>query len=95
MLSKGNIVPSLHNASITQVLEAIRIGPKPMPIFGNNQLSDRQASAIAQYVQSLHYPANPGGLGIGHFGPIGEGFVGIIVGLGVLLVASRLMGNRG
>ena len=95
MLSKGNIVPSLHNASITEVMEAIRIGPKPMPIFGNNQLTDRQASAIAQYVQSLHYPAEPGGLGIGHFGPIGEGFVGIVIGLGALLVASRLMGNRG
>lgn len=95
MLSKGNIVPSLHNASLTQVMEAIRIGPKPMPIFGNNQLTESQASAIARYVQSLHYPADPGGLGIAHFGPVAEGFVGIIVGLGALLVASRWMGNRG
>lgn len=95
MLSKGNIVPSLHNANATQVVEAIRIGPKPMPIFGNNQLTEQQASAIAHYVQYLHYPTDPGGLGIGHFGPVAEGFVGIIIGLGTLLVASRWMGNRG
>ncbi len=95
MLSKGNVIPTLHNANITQVLEAIRIGPKPMPIFGNNQLTAKQASAIAQYVEYLHKPANPGGLGLGHFGPVAEGFVGIIVGLGVLLLFSRLIGTRG
>jgi ubiquinol-cytochrome c reductase cytochrome c subunit len=95
MLSKGNVVPSLKNANITQVLEAMRIGPKPMPIFGNNQLNASQASAIAHYVQYLHKPADPGGLGIGHFGPVAEGFVGIILGLGALLLASRWIGNRG
>ncbi|MBO0692198.1 MAG: cytochrome c [Acidimicrobiaceae bacterium] len=95
MLSKGNVVPSLHNASITQTLEAMRIGPKPMPVFGNNQLNERQASAIAHYIQYLHYPTSPGGLGVGHWGPVAEGFVGIIIGLGALLVASRWIGNRG
>jgi ubiquinol-cytochrome c reductase cytochrome c subunit len=95
MLSKGNVIPSLRNANTTQVLEAIRIGPKPMPIFGNNQLSPKEASAIAHYVQYLRHPADPGGLSLGHFGPVAEGFVGIIVGLGSLLIISRLIGNRG
>lgn len=95
MLSKGMVVPGLKNANVTQVLEALRIGPKPMPVFGNNQLTASQASAIAHYVQYLHKPADPGGLGIGHFGPVAEGFVGIIVGLGALLLASRWIGNRG
>jgi ubiquinol-cytochrome c reductase cytochrome c subunit len=95
MLSKANVIPSLDNATATQVLEAIRIGPKPMPIFGNNQLTHKEASAIAHYVEYLHTPASPGGLGLGHFGPVAEGFVGIIVGLGSLLVISRLIGNRG
>lgn len=95
MLSKGNVIPSLINANATQVLEAIRIGPKPMPIFGNNQLTHREASAIAHYVEYLHTPADPGGLSLGHFGPVAEGFVGIIVGLGALLFFSRLIGTRG
>ncbi|MBV9662285.1 MAG: c-type cytochrome, partial [Acidimicrobiales bacterium] len=53
MLSKGNVVPSLHNASVTQAAEAARVGPRPMPVFGSSQLSDQQVSAIAQYVQYL------------------------------------------
>ena len=62
ILSKGNVVPSLHNANLTQVAEAIRVGPQPMPVFGPAQMSDQQMSAIAHYVQYLHQPANPGGL---------------------------------
>lgn len=95
MLSKGNVIPSLHNASLTQVAEAVRVGPMPMPVFGSGQLSNQQVSAIAQYVQYLHNPTNAGGLGISHFGPIAEGFVGIVLGFGILLLASRLIGNRG
>ncbi|MDQ6784181.1 MAG: c-type cytochrome [Actinomycetota bacterium] len=95
MLSKGNIVPGIRNANELQTAEAVRIGPRPMPIFGTNQLSDQQVSALAHYVQYLHHPANRGGLGISGFGPVAEGFVGIILGFGILLVASRLIGNRG
>jgi ubiquinol-cytochrome c reductase cytochrome c subunit len=95
MLSKGNVVPGLHNANITQVAEAIRVGPKPMPVFGPQQMSDQEMSAVAHYVQYLHQPANPGGLGISHFGPVAEGFVGVIFGFGILLFAVRMIGTRG
>lgn len=95
MLSKGNVVPGLHNANELQATEAMRIGPRPMPIFGTNQLTDEQVSAIAHYVQYLHHPANHGGLSISGFGPVAEGFVAVILGLGVLLMASRFIGNRG
>lgn len=95
MLSKGNVIPSLHDANRTQVAEAIRVGPKPMPVFGQGQLTDQQVSAIANYVQYLHNPNNRGGLGISHFGPVAEGFVGIIAGFGAILAISRLIGNRG
>ena len=95
MLSKGNVIPSLHNANMTQSAEAIRIGPKPMPTFSTAQMSDQEMSAIAHYVQFLHQPADPGGLGISHFGPVAEGFVGVILGFGVLLLAVRMIGTRG
>jgi ubiquinol-cytochrome c reductase cytochrome c subunit len=95
ILSKGNVVPSLHNASLTQVAEAIRVGPKPMPVFAPSQMSDQQMSAIAQYVQYLHQPADPGGLGISHFGPVAEGFVAVLFGFGILLFAARMIGTRG
>ena len=93
MLSKGNLVPGLHNANITQVMEAPLIGPKPMPIF--SQLTHAQLSAIAHYVQYLQHPQDPGGAGISHFGPVAEGFVGVLIGFVLLWFASRMIGNRG
>jgi ubiquinol-cytochrome c reductase cytochrome c subunit len=93
MLSKGNVVPSVRNASLTQAYEAPLIGPAPMPVF--KQMTHAQLSALAHYVQYLHKPSDPGGFGIGHFGPVPEGFIGILVGFVLLWFASRMIGNRG
>jgi ubiquinol-cytochrome c reductase cytochrome c subunit len=95
ILSKGNVVPSLRNANLTQVAEAIRVGPRPMPVFGPAQMSDQEMSAIAHYVQYLHHPSDPGGLGLGHFGPVAEGFVGVVIGFSLLWFATRMIGTRG
>ena len=94
-LGYGDIVPSLSSASTLDVVEAMRTGPRPMPVFGPQTLSDRQASDIAAYVQYLHHPDDRGGLGLGHIGPIPEGFVGWVVGMGALLLVARLIGTRG
>jgi ubiquinol-cytochrome c reductase cytochrome c subunit len=92
MLSKGNVVPSLHNANIIQAAEAPIVGPKPMPKFN---FTPQQQSAVAQYVEYLQHPDDPGGAGIGHFGPVVEGFFAIGVGFVLLWFASRMIGNRG
>ena len=93
MLSGGDVIPGLHDANLTQLAEAPLIGPLPMPKF--SELTNAQLSAIAHYVQYLHHPADPGGLGISHFGPVAEGFVGILVGFVLLWFAARMIGTRG
>jgi ubiquinol-cytochrome c reductase cytochrome c subunit len=94
-LGYGDIVPALRSASPLDVAEAMRVGPKPMPVFGPQTLSDQQVDDIATYVQYLHHPDDRGGLGLGHLGPIPEGFVGWVVGMGTLLLIARLIGTRG
>jgi ubiquinol-cytochrome c reductase cytochrome c subunit len=94
-LSHGYVVPSLRSATPTQIAEAIRVGPRPMPNFGPGQLTDQQISSIADYIAYITGRPDPGGLGIAHFGPVPEGFVGILFGLGILLVVARIIGNRG
>jgi ubiquinol-cytochrome c reductase cytochrome c subunit len=93
-LGYGDIVPSLHHASRLDVAEAARTGPGPMPVFGPNTLTEQQISDIATYVEYLHHPDDPGGLGLGHLGPIPEGFVAWVVGIGLLLLVARLIGTR-
>lgn len=93
-LGYGDIVPSLNHATPLDAAEAMRIGPAPMPVFGSDTLSDQQVADIASYVEYLHHPQDRGGLGLGHLGPIPEGFVGWVVGMGLLLLAARLIGTR-
>jgi ubiquinol-cytochrome c reductase cytochrome c subunit len=95
VLSKGNVVPSLRNANQTQIAEAIRVGPKPMPVFSEDELSNQEMSAIVHYVTFLQKQPTPGGLSISHFGPVAEGFVGVIFGFGILWFAARMIGTRG
>jgi quinol---cytochrome-c reductase cytochrome c subunit len=93
-LGYGDIVPPLRRSTPLDVVEAMRIGPRPMPVFGPDTLSDQEASDIAAYVQYLRHPTDRGGLGLGHLGPIPEGFVGWVVGMGLLLLVARLIGTR-
>ena len=93
-LAFGEVAPTLRHASAVQVVEAIRTGPGTMPVFGQQSLSDVQATQIAAYVQQLRHPDDRGGAGLGHLGPVPEGLVAWFVGLGVLLIVARLLGTR-
>ena len=76
------------------MVEAIRTGPANMPRFTGN-LSDQQVSDITKYVTTeIEHPNNPGGLGLGGLGPVAEGFVGLLIGLGLLMLICYWIGDR-
>lgn len=93
-LSYGRNAPELHSADRTQIAEAMRIGPGPMPIFGPDTLSDHEVNSIVKYVTYLRNPEEPGGLSLGAIGPITEGLVAILVGLGFLVLVVRWIESR-
>ena len=93
-LANSAFAPSLYQASPTQIAEAIRTGPGNMPRFGPGTLSDRDVNDVVRYVTYLQHPANAGGFGLGHVGPVTEGFIAIVVGLGVLILAAYWIGIR-
>ncbi len=94
-LMEGAYAPSLHLATTTQVVEAIRSGPGNMPHFGPGNITDTEARDIAAYVTGvLQHPNNAGGVGLGGIGPVGEGFVGLLIGVGVLMVVCFWIGDR-
>jgi ubiquinol-cytochrome c reductase cytochrome c subunit len=90
----GAFVPSLVHSTPTQIAEAVRIGPFLMPRFGPRALSDQDVADIARYVAYLHAPPDHGGWGIGHIGPVPEGMVTWLVAIAVLLLVTRLIGER-
>lgn len=86
--------PALNRATSVQVAEAVRIGPGAMPVFGPDTLDDEQVASVVRYVRYLREPDDRGGFGLGHLGPIPEGFVAWVAGLGAMLVAVRWIGTK-
>jgi ubiquinol-cytochrome c reductase cytochrome c subunit len=94
-LMEGAYAPSLHLATPTQVVEAIRSGPGNMPRFGAGNITDTEARDITAYVTGvLQHPNDAGGAGLGGIGPVGEGFVGLLIGVGVLMLVCFWIGDR-
>jgi len=91
----GAYAPSLHLATPTQVVEAIRSGPGNMPRFATGNITDAEARNITAYVTGvLQHPNDSGGVGLGGIGPVGEGFVGLLIGVGVLMLVCFWIGDR-
>lgn len=88
-LSRGRNGPSLQQVEAQQVGEAMRTGPGDMPQFGPDVFSDEQVNSIVAYVEYLHDPESPGGASLGYAGPVAEGFVALLIGLGALVLAIR------
>jgi ubiquinol-cytochrome c reductase cytochrome c subunit len=94
-LANGAYAPGLHLATTTQVVEAIRSGPGNMPHFGPGNITNAEARDIAAYVTGvIQHPSNPGGVGLGGIGPVGEGFVGLLLGVGILMLVCFWIGDR-
>jgi ubiquinol-cytochrome c reductase cytochrome c subunit len=70
--------PSLSNATIVQVAEAIRIGPGEMPQFGDHQIDRTDLDDIATYVSSERGAHRFVGLPIVAGGTVPEGLYGWI-----------------
>lgn len=73
------------------VVEAMLTGPGQMPVF---DLPDEDLDAVATYVEYLQTAPDPGGLAIGGIGPVPEGFVAWLVGMGLLVAVVYLVGRQ-
>jgi ubiquinol-cytochrome c reductase cytochrome c subunit len=87
---------SLYPTTATQVVEAMVIGLPGMPVFGDGTLDDDERRDIAAYVtEVLQDPATDrGGHALGGAGRVPEGLVAWFVGLAVLVLVARALGER-
>ncbi len=89
----GWLAPSLRQSTPVQVAEAVRVGPGIMPQFPASELSDRDVDALVGYVMALHRPDNRGGYSLASAGPVGEGLVGWVIGVGGTIIVMLLVGE--
>jgi len=91
-LSYGRNAPDLYLATPLVLAEAVRTGPSQMPVF--DQLTDQDVNDVAAFVMSLQKDPDPGGFGLGRLGPVPEGLVAWLVGLGLLVGAARAIERK-
>ncbi len=93
-LAYGTIAPELGEATPVEVVGAMRLGPGRMPVFDDEAFDEAEAAAIAAYVEELDEPRDRGGFDLGHFGPVPEGLVAWVFGLGTMVLVIRWLGVR-
>ena len=93
-LTYGKYAPKLKPATPAVLYAAMQSGPESMPRFSANQLTDQQKRAITNYVYDTTHTAQPGGAALGKYGPVPEGLVIWLVGIGALVVLTLWIGAR-
>lgn len=93
-LDNGRYAPNLGQATPNQIYEAMLSGPEAMPVFSNNQLTPQEKVDMAAYILTLRQGNDPGGANLGHVGPVPEGLVIFVVGIGVAVGFALWIGAR-
>lgn len=93
-LSYGKYAPDLEPASARVIYAAMQSGPESMPRFSDGQLSVDEKKAITNYTRYVTSAAQPGGNDLGKAGPVPEGLVIWLVGIGALIAGTLWIGNR-
>jgi len=94
-LTYGKDAPPLTAATATQIYEAMLTGPEAMPVFADGAISPQAKRDIIAYVLETRSEPNPGGLTLGRLGPVTEGLVIFLGGMGVLvLIAMWITAKR-
>jgi ubiquinol-cytochrome c reductase cytochrome c subunit len=93
-LSSGKYAPNLEPANEQQILAAMRTGPQNMPKFSDRELSLEAKKDIIAYVKTVSEERQPGGYGLGGFGPAPEGMAAWIIGMVAVIGAALWIGAR-
>ena len=93
-LSRGRYAPSLTESTSQHIWEAMLTGPENMPVFANTTLTPDDKRAIIGYIEKIRDQPNPGGFALGRVGPVPEGAVLWVVGLGLLAGAAVWIGAK-
>ena len=93
-LSSGKYGPPLDTANPQQIYTAMLTGPQNMPKFSNRQLSPDEKRDIVAYVREAAETPNPGGYGLGGFGPAPEGMAMWIIGMVAIIGVALWIGSR-
>jgi len=87
-LTYGKDAPAMTQATPTQIYTAMLTGPEAMPVFSDGVISPQAKRDIIAYITQTRTEVNPGGFSLGRTGPITEGLVIFLGGMGFLVLIA-------
>ena len=84
-MPRGGKAPSILKTDPKHIYEAMLTGPQSMDNFSDGNISPEEKKAVISYVESMKEQPDYGGYNNGSLGPVTEGIVAWIVGLGALV----------
>jgi len=84
-LPGGKYAPSLTDVDPKHIYEAMITGPQQMPVFSDEVLTPEEKRDIIAYIRTISTAPGYGGSKLGSLGPVAEGLIGWVVGIGVLV----------
>ena len=93
-LTRGKYAATLSGVDPKYIYEAMLTGPQSMPVFSDGTVTPQEKRSIIAFVTHITQEGNPGGQGLGRVGPVSEGIVVWIVGIGALVGAAVWIGAK-
>lgn len=87
-MPRGGAAPQIRGVEPRHIYEAMLTGPGQMDNFSNGNISPEDKRDVIAYLDSLEEQPNYGGFGLGGLGPVVEGMVAWLFGIGLLVAAA-------
>jgi ubiquinol-cytochrome c reductase cytochrome c subunit len=70
---------------VKHIYEAMITGPQAMPVFSEAILTPQEKLSVIKWIKHAETEPQLGGAALGRTGPVTEGLVGWVLGLGLLI----------
>jgi len=84
-LSQGKYAPTLMGVDARHIYESMITGPQSMPVFSDKTITPAEKLSIIKWIKSAEAEPSLGGAALGRVGPVTEGLLGWVLGLGLLI----------
>ena len=84
-LTQGKYAPTLMGVEPKHIYEAMITGPQSMPVFSDKTITPEEKLSIIKWIKSAEAEPNLGGATMGRIGPVTEGLLAWVLGLGLLI----------
>lgn len=84
-LTQGKYAPTLMGVEPKYIYEALITGPQSMPVFSDKTITPAEKLSLIKWIKSAEAEPNLGGATMGRIGPVTEGLLAWILGIGLLI----------